>query len=233
MNDYYVYGYIRLDTNSYFYIGKGKGDRCYKTKNRNEHFLRILDSTDCVVEILYDRLTEFEAFELEISTIEDLVFNEGYSIDVKGFNHKSDLHLTNATWGGEGSSGRIYSVSDETKIKLRDSHLGKSPNMTEEAKRLRGQKIKDIRLVNNSYGHSQETKDKISETLQGKLVGKKNGKSKAIICLNDGKIFESCRQAALHYGIRCSGLSKALNYNNGIYDDLHFKWLNDYNTSND
>lgn len=25
--NYYVYGYIRLDTNTYFYIGKGKDDR--------------------------------------------------------------------------------------------------------------------------------------------------------------------------------------------------------------
>ena len=31
MNEYYVYEWIRLDTNEPFYVGKGKGNRCYKT----------------------------------------------------------------------------------------------------------------------------------------------------------------------------------------------------------
>ena len=30
MKEFYVYGYIRLDNNSYFYIGKGKNDSMYK-----------------------------------------------------------------------------------------------------------------------------------------------------------------------------------------------------------
>ena len=29
-NRFYIYAYIRLDKNNYFYIGKGTGNRCYE-----------------------------------------------------------------------------------------------------------------------------------------------------------------------------------------------------------
>lgn len=257
MNKYYVYAYIRLDNNSYFYVGKGCGNRCFQLQGRNEHFNRILNKVDCVIEIVQDNLSEEDAFDLECSMIEDLVFNECYGIDVKGFNIDNEYYLTNATWGGEGSSGRIYIPtketlkklseshlgqqspmlgkhhSDESKQKMRDGHLGKSPNMSDKAKKDRGQKIKKIRESNNSYGCKQETKDKISNTLKGKLIGDKNGMSKGVICLTDGNIFGSCRQACLFYNLRPSALSKALKYFNGIIDDLQFMFLNDYNANND
>ena len=38
-NNYYVYEWIRLDTNEPFYVGKGKNKRCYKlTRGDNHHF---------------------------------------------------------------------------------------------------------------------------------------------------------------------------------------------------
>ena len=43
MNDFYVYGYIRLDTNTYFYIGKGHSNRWLRLDNRKKHFLNILN----------------------------------------------------------------------------------------------------------------------------------------------------------------------------------------------
>ena len=41
MNNYYIYGYIRLDTNTYFYIGKGKGNRYKRIDIRSLHFKNI------------------------------------------------------------------------------------------------------------------------------------------------------------------------------------------------
>lgn len=279
MNNYYVYAYVRLDTNTYFYIGKGKNDRWKYLNNRSRYFKNILKKCDCVVEFLYENLSEYDAFLLEEKTIEDLVFNEGYSINIQGFN-KSDKHLVNMTWGGEGSSGRTYKptqetiekirkankgktpgnkgkkvsestreklrqnslgnknrlgipCSEEAKEKLRKSHLGKSPNMTKEEKLQRAEKIKQTRLLRNNYGCSKETRDKISNTLQGKLVGSKNGMSKAIICLNDMTIFESCRQACLYYNINPANLSRALKHRNGKIGTLQFMFLNDFNANND
>ena len=44
---YYVYGYIRLDTNTYFYIGKGCKNRLYRLEDRNKHFLNIVNKVQC------------------------------------------------------------------------------------------------------------------------------------------------------------------------------------------
>lgn len=107
MNEFYVYGYVRLDTNAYFYIGKGKGKRMFKMQGRPEHFLNIIEKIPCVVEIIKDGLSEEDAYNLEAEIIEDLVFNEGYSIDIVGFKRNKGFHLTNRYWGGTGGSGNI------------------------------------------------------------------------------------------------------------------------------
>lgn len=104
-NDYYVYGYIRLDTNTYFYIGKGRRRRCYEFCGRTEEFTNILNSVPCAVEFLYKDLTEEEALYYENFCIENLVFNEGYSM---GFDIVIDTtynYLTNKTYGGSGILG--------------------------------------------------------------------------------------------------------------------------------
>lgn len=90
---------MRLDTNTYFYIGKGKDNRCLRLDNRKQHFMNILNKVPCVVEILKDNLTEDEALQLEVDIIYDLVFNEGYSIDIKGISKNANgCHLVNMTW---------------------------------------------------------------------------------------------------------------------------------------
>ena len=130
---YYVYGYIRLDTNTYFYIGKGKDNRYLRLDNRKQHFMNIYNKVECVVEILYDNLTEDEAFQLEVDTIYDLVFNEGYSIDIKGIRKNTNgCHLVNCTWGGEGTSGLSIKQSQETIDKRVAKNTGKK--RTEEQK---------------------------------------------------------------------------------------------------
>ena len=89
-NDYYVYVYVRLDNNSIFYVGKGIGVRMYRIEDymRTNHFINILNKTPCAVYKLYDNLTEEDALFLERETIEDLVFNEGYGIDIEGYIEK-------------------------------------------------------------------------------------------------------------------------------------------------
>lgn len=108
IKEFYVYGYIRLDTNKYFYIGKGKGKRCYKKQGRNKHFMNILNSVPCAVEIIKDNLIESEAYALEEKIIDSLVFEEGYSIAISGFNNRgAEGHLTNKYWGGTGGGGGV------------------------------------------------------------------------------------------------------------------------------
>lgn len=40
---FYVYEHIRNDTNSIFYVGKGKANRAYTTRNRNEHWHNVVN----------------------------------------------------------------------------------------------------------------------------------------------------------------------------------------------
>ena len=91
-NIYYVYEWIRLDTNEPFYVGKGKDDR-WKTLTRgnNRHFNNIVKSIPVAVNILHDNLDEEVAFELEVWYIREYR-------DIIGYD------LVNMNDGGEGQT---------------------------------------------------------------------------------------------------------------------------------
>ena len=175
---YYVYAYVRLDTNTFFYIGKGKNDRYLRLDNRKQHFLNIYNKVPCVVEILYNNLTEDEAFQLEVDTIYELVFEEGYSIDIKGFEKNSNgYHLVNCTWGGEGTSGLILKQSPETIAKRVAKNTGKKrteeqKNNLKMARRKRLQEhpeeLEKLKTCRIGFKTSEETKKKLSDAHKGK-----------------------------------------------------------------
>lgn len=134
-NKFYVYGWIRKDYNTFFYIGKGEGGRAKRLQGRNKYFLNIVNKVECEVVYLHNNLTEEEAFTKEKEVIYNLVYKEGYSIDVRGFSKIKGKHLTNQTWGGEGQSGRVMSI--ESRKKLSKMKLGKKLN-EEQKQKLRG-----------------------------------------------------------------------------------------------
>lgn len=188
-NKYYVYGYVRLDTNTYFYIGKGKNKRYLNIKDRSHHFKNILNKTECVVEILYDNLTENEAFELEKQTIYDLVFNEGYGIDIQGIENY-DYYLVNCTWGGEGAS---LTQSQETiqKRVLKTTGLKRTVEQKRNLSHARRERFNQfpqererLKTLRVGYVTSEETKKKLSERKKGKkqseqqIQAVKEGKAK-------------------------------------------------------
>lgn len=110
MNDYYVYEHIRLDNNTCFYVGKGHGNRC-NYYSRNEHHDRIADKVGMKVNIIKDKLSEDDAYKLERELIHHYVFDLGYGIDIIGYNNNPNEngHLTNHTFGGDGSYGMVHS----------------------------------------------------------------------------------------------------------------------------
>ena len=190
--NYYVYGYIRLDTNTYFYIGKGKNRRQFVLKDRSMHFMNILNKVDCVVEILHDNLTEEEAFQLEEDTIYDLVFNEGYSIEINN-NLDDDFknyHLVNCSWGGEGSSG--YHHKKESREKMSKNKKGKYCGEN-----------------NHWYGKSpsEETRKKMRENHADFSLGK-HPEAKSVICLTTKRIFTSLSEASQYYNCHQSQITR-------------------------
>lgn len=214
---YYVYGYIRLDTNTYFYIGKGTGIRYKRIDLRSNHFKNIINSTDCAVEIIADDLTEQEALDLEQNIIEKLVFEEGYSIEFDYHTEKNSgfNHLVNNTYGGEGISG--YKHTDETKKKC--THYKENNGMYGK----RGE-------LSPHYGkkYTKDHKNKIKMS---------NPKRKRVYCIELDREFNSYREAARilleEYNIICSHASiseicRGRTYKGGKYKDtlidanLHF-----------
>jgi len=116
MNKYYIYVHYRESDGLPFYVGKGSGNRAwdFQSKGRNLYWQRVKNKHGIKVEIIFDGLTEEEAFQCERDAI--LEFNYiGYP-------------LTNLTSGGEGCSGLIFSDQQRLNIsnglkEKRYSHL--------------------------------------------------------------------------------------------------------------
>lgn len=219
MNNYYVYAYIRLDNNSYFYIGKGKNNRCYELRNRSKHFMNIINSIPCAVEILYSNLNESDAFYLEKETIDDLIINEGYSLEIDDY--KNEFHLVNCTYGGEGISGKHFK-KDKDSIQ-KSTFYGKDNPMY-------GKRGELSPIYGRKYSDSHKEKIKLS-----------NPRRKEIYCIELDMKFNSARECEKilleKFNIKCSHASILSQCNNKIKSgigknilnnskcNLHFKFI--------
>ena len=94
-NVYYVYLHRRLSDNKVFYVGKGKNKRAYSTFGRNNWWSKTVSKHGLIVEIVFDKLEENEAFQIERDTI----------LEMRYFGYP----LVNMTDGGEGLSGFKWS----------------------------------------------------------------------------------------------------------------------------
>lgn len=153
---FYVYKYLREDGTPY-YVGKGSGDRAYKKWSKKD-IKPPADTTRIV--IVEQDLTEDQAFDLE----KKLIAEYG----------RKDLGtgvLYNKTDGGEGSSGHKiggWKWSEESKAKRRGTG---NPAFGKPA----SQKQKETSaLIHTGRVHSEESKKKRSEKMQGKFIGEKS-----------------------------------------------------------
>lgn len=214
MSEFYVYIYWRLDTNEPFYVGKGKEDRWKDLRGRNNHFMNILNTIPIVCEIVKDNLTENQAFYWEEEIIRRLVFEYGFSIDIKNANSSDHYcHLCNMTWGGDGNS-RVHTKKE--KIKQSETMKGKyvgenhplwGKHHTDETKeKISKTQIERYKngIVSNFKGkhHTEESKEKNRHAHLGKGLGKENGNAKSVICLTTKRIFLTLKDGAEYYKVR-------------------------------
>ena len=85
-NDYYVYHHINKLNGDIFYVGKGRGNRAYDFNSRSDYWLRYTNKhTDFEVKIIFENLTEDEAFEIEkneINRIGRSIYKEGTLVNI-------------------------------------------------------------------------------------------------------------------------------------------------------
>ena len=148
MIEFYVYIHYTIDTNEPFYVGKGKGNRAWKTC-RTKYWENIVAKHGLRVEIKYSQLDEPRAFIIEKELIKNL----------RAYGYQ----LCNLTDGGEGCSGLHH--TEDTIHRMRNAHLGNTGNLGHKASEETREKLKQQRL-GNTYAkglkHSDETKAKMS-----------------------------------------------------------------------
>ena len=152
--DYYVYIHRRADDNLPFYVGKGRLDRAWKFYERNKYWNNTKEKHGVVVEIVFENLTEDEAFQCEIDTI----------LEFKYFGYP----LTNLTHGGDGVSGykRTPEQIENAKQARRNSEKWYAGHKAASEK-LRGRKLSNEHRLAISKGGkgrklSEGTKQKLS-----------------------------------------------------------------------
>jgi hypothetical protein len=144
---FYVYEHIRLDTNAVFYVGKGKGRRCFEARRRNQHWKRVVAKAGGFdVCIVVDKIDEELAFLAEQELIAKLK-SQGAS-------------LANITDGGEGASG--YRHTDEARIKF-------SKTMTRTMETYK-HIVRERQLGENNSAKKLGVGDKISKALTGRKL---------------------------------------------------------------
>lgn len=171
MNDYYIYEYIRTDTNEVFYVGKGRGKRANVLANRNKYFKRTIKKYPFKVIRVLENLTESDAFEAEMSFIK--------------YRKSLGQATCNLTEGGEGRSGG--EVLPETREKIKKYRTGKSISEETRKKMAEAKKgntnskgitasletRKKQSIARKKYYESSESRAKTSQALMGNQNGKK------------------------------------------------------------
>lgn len=157
---YYVYEHWRPDTNTCFYVGKGRGRRAWQMRSRNKYHTSIVSKLTSMglaveVKIIVTDLTEKIAFMVEI----DLITKYGRE------------NLSNMTKGGDG----VVGMTREKIMARAAKHIGKKrkPETRKKIAEARAKQTfseetrKKLSLAGKKRQHSDETKKKMSERLMG------------------------------------------------------------------
>ena len=189
--NFYVYEHWRLDRDECFYVGKGRGGRAYKMRDRNRFHTAIVqkiqrDGFAVEVKIVSFGLTEREAFSLEKERI--------------AFWRNAGADLANATNGGDGTSG--LKMSDEAKGKMRIAKLGKKQTLEQIEKRvapLRGRKQPPEAIAQGAAKRrgkklSADHKAKLSASHKGKVISEEARKNLSLA--NKGRPWSEARRAS-------------------------------------
>ena len=124
----YVYTYTRLDKNEVFYVGIGSDSKYKRAKNkslRTDYFKKIINKSECKLDIVFDGLSWEEACKKEI----ELISLHG-RIDLKTGT------LVNFTNGGDGRLGSQNRITPTYQIDLQGNIIKEWVNIETICKEL-------------------------------------------------------------------------------------------------
>lgn len=159
-NQYYVYAHKKNTGGAIFYIGKGTGRRANNANGRSELWNRIVRKHGFSSLILFEDLTEKQAFEIEIESID--------------FFKSNGVNLCNMTNGGEGISGHKHTpevcatISAAHKGKKQPIDLVKRRAISCTGKKRNADFCKALGERNIGRKASEETKEKMRLAHKGK-----------------------------------------------------------------
>lgn len=163
-NDFYVYVHRRADDNLPFYVGKGRKQRAWNFYSRNAYWNNTEKKHGVIVELVFENLTEEEAFQCEVDTI----------LEFKYF----DYPLTNLTVGGDGVSGYKQTPEQIEKAKASRANSDRwKAGHKASSEKLRGRKLSEAHRSAISKGN---TGNKLSEETKRKQSASKKNCQKAM-----------------------------------------------------
>lgn len=187
MTMFYVYEHWRLDRDECFYVGKGHGQRAYNMSRRNRHHSAIQakvrrEGFAIEVRIVASGLSEEDAYKLEA---ERILFWRNAGIDI-----------SNISIGGRGGSKGVSpwikgkKHSEETIVKMSISSREQAKHRSDECWKKNKQKLSSeehrrmlspiISKANKNRVWSQESKEKIANSLRGRKMSEEARKNMSL-----------------------------------------------------
>ena len=131
---FYVYRHIRLDSNTPFYVGKGRGNRAFSKSGRNKYWKSIVNKNDYKIEIIKYFNNEETAFLFEEHLIKlyKIFSNCEANIAIGGRGGKAGIPSWNKGTKGTSyytnkSKEEIKSIKEKKSKSMKGKNKGKNP----------------------------------------------------------------------------------------------------------
>lgn len=212
--NYYVYLHVKEDDGTVFYVGKGTKLRWCVSFSRTLHWKNTAKKHGVVCQIVAHNLTAEEALILE----KKLIASYGRQDQKTGC-------LVNLTDGGDGVVNYVWTEEHRKKI----SEAGMGRKHTDEFKQM-------VSKLHTGKVLSVETKKRISDARKGKplsekqkqsLLNRGNKRSRKIICVETGVVYDSLTLAGKPLGLQATDISKVCKGKRKSLKGFSWKYLDE------